>query len=73
MIERLEQQKRLTSNQWKLICTANVADLLDFFDFFLIGFWVFGYEPKGRTFEEIDATLDAPATAAASGARAPAG
>src|SRR5207244_13520798 len=39
----------------------------------LIGFWVFGFEPKGRTFEEIDATLDAPATAAASGARAPAG
>ncbi len=38
MIERLEQQKRLTSNQWKLICTANVADLLDFFDFFLIGY-----------------------------------
>ena len=32
MIERLEQQVRLTSNQWKLICTANVADLLDFFD-----------------------------------------
>ena len=31
MIERLEQQKRLTANQWKLICTANVADLLDFF------------------------------------------
>src|SRR5947208_10156381 len=38
MIERLEQQERLTSNQWKLICTANVADLLDFFDFFLIGY-----------------------------------
>src|SRR6266852_7542832 len=38
MIERLEQQTRLTSNQWKLICTANVADLLDFFDFFLIGY-----------------------------------
>ena len=37
MIERLEQQKRLTSNQWKLICTANLADLLDFFDLFLIG------------------------------------
>src|SRR5436853_6256051 len=37
MIELLEQQKKLTSNQWKLICTANVADLLDFFDFFLIG------------------------------------
>src|SRR5207302_190107 len=36
MLERLEQQKKLTANQWKLICTANVADLLDFFDFFLI-------------------------------------
>src|SRR5205823_7035132 len=34
----LEQQKKLTANQWKLICTANVADLLDFFDFFLIGY-----------------------------------
>jgi putative MFS transporter len=38
MIERLEQQEKLTANQWKLICTANVADLLDFFDFFLIGY-----------------------------------
>jgi MFS transporter, putative metabolite:H+ symporter len=38
MIELLEQQKKLTTNQWKLICTANVADLLDFFDFFLIGY-----------------------------------
>ena len=38
MFERLEQQKTLTSNQWKLICTANVADLPDFFDFFLIGY-----------------------------------
>ncbi len=35
-IERLEQQQKLTSNQWKLICTANVANLLDFFDFFLM-------------------------------------
>jgi MFS transporter, putative metabolite:H+ symporter len=38
MIERLEQQKKLTANQWKLIATANLADLLDFFDFFLIGY-----------------------------------
>lgn len=38
MIESLERQKKLTPNQWKLICTANVADLLDFFDFFLIGY-----------------------------------
>ena len=35
MIELLEQQKKLTVNQWKLICTANLADLLDFFDFYL--------------------------------------
>ena len=38
MIELLEQQKKLTANQWKLIATANLADLLDFFDFFLIGY-----------------------------------
>src|ERR1700752_695279 len=38
MIELLERQKKLTANQWKLICTANVADLLGFFDFFLIGY-----------------------------------
>src|SRR5207237_668491 len=38
MIERLEAQKKLTANQWKLICTANLADLLDFFDLFLIGY-----------------------------------
>src|SRR5215813_517621 len=38
MIDLLERQKRLTVNQWKLICTANVADLLDFFDLFLIGY-----------------------------------
>ena len=25
------------------------------------GFWVFGYEPKGRTFDEIDETLATPA------------
>jgi MFS transporter, putative metabolite:H+ symporter len=38
MIERLEQQTKLTANQWKLIVTGNLADLLDFFDFFLIGY-----------------------------------
>src|SRR6266446_3288931 len=38
VIELLERQKKLTANQWKLICTANIADLLDFFDFFLIGY-----------------------------------
>ena len=35
MIERLEQQTKLTVNQWKLIVTGNLADLLDFFDFLL--------------------------------------
>jgi putative MFS transporter len=34
----LRTTKKAYSNQWKLICTANVADLLDFFDFFLIGY-----------------------------------
>src|SRR2546425_4663190 len=37
MLERLEQQKKLTANQWKIIATANLGDMLDFFDFFLIG------------------------------------
>ena len=30
----------------------------------LIGFWVFGYEPKGRTFDDIDETLATPAARA---------
>ena len=30
----------------------------------VIGFWVFGPETKGRTFEEMDSALDRPATAA---------
>jgi putative MFS transporter len=38
MWERLEKQKTLTANQWKIIATANVGDMLDFFDFFLIGY-----------------------------------
>ena len=38
MIEYLEQQKRLTGNQWRIIATANLGDMLDFFDFFLIGY-----------------------------------
>jgi MFS transporter, putative metabolite:H+ symporter len=38
MLERLEQQKRLTANQWRIILTANLGDMLDFFDFLLIGY-----------------------------------
>jgi MFS transporter, putative metabolite:H+ symporter len=46
MLERLEQQKRLTPNQWKIIATANLGDMLDFFDFFLIGY-VLAFIVKG--------------------------
>ena len=38
MLERLEQQKKLTANQWRIILTTNLGDMLDFFDFFLIGY-----------------------------------
>ena len=36
----------------------------------VIEFWVFGFEPKGRTFEEIDDKHDMPAPAALTGGRA---
>jgi putative MFS transporter len=38
MLERLERQEKLTGNQWKIIATAGIGDMLDFFDFFLIGY-----------------------------------
>ena len=38
MHQLLERQDRLTINQWKIIATANLGDMLDFFDFFLIGY-----------------------------------
>lgn len=38
MLDRLERQEKLTANQWKIIATAGVGDMLDFFDFFLIGY-----------------------------------
>jgi putative MFS transporter len=38
MIELLENQKKLTINQWKIAGAATLGDMLDFFDFFLIGF-----------------------------------
>jgi MFS transporter, putative metabolite:H+ symporter len=38
MHQLLERQDRLTLNQWKIIATANLGDMLDFFDFFLIGY-----------------------------------
>jgi hypothetical protein len=38
----------------------------------IIGFWVFGPETKGRTFDEMDDTLDAPLAPSGTAARAPA-
>jgi putative MFS transporter len=38
MLELLEGQKKLTINQWKIFGAATLGDMLDFFDFFLIGF-----------------------------------
>ena len=38
MLDLLERQEQLTRNQWKIIATANLGDMLDFFDFFLIGY-----------------------------------
>jgi putative MFS transporter len=38
MLELLENQKKLTANQWKIAGAATLGDMLDFFDFFLIGF-----------------------------------
>jgi MFS transporter, putative metabolite:H+ symporter len=38
MLDHLENQKKLTANQWKIAAAATIGDMLDFFDFFLIGF-----------------------------------
>ncbi len=38
MLHLLEQQKKLTKNQWLIAGAATLGDMLDFFDFFLIGF-----------------------------------
>jgi putative MFS transporter len=38
MLEHLERQRSLTANQWKICAAATIGDMLDFFDFYLIGF-----------------------------------
>src|ERR1700746_1644460 len=38
MLEYLEKQERMTLNQWKIFAAATIGDMLDFFDFYLIGF-----------------------------------
>src|SRR5216683_2216704 len=38
MIELLDKQTRLTGNQYRIIAAAILGDMLEFFDYFLIGF-----------------------------------
>jgi MFS family permease len=38
MLELLERQQTLTGNQRRIICAAILGDMLEFFDYFLIGF-----------------------------------
>jgi MFS transporter, putative metabolite:H+ symporter len=38
MLELLERQTKLTANQWKIALAATIGDMIDFFDFLLIGF-----------------------------------
>lgn len=38
MLELLERQQKLTLNQKKIVFAAIVGDMLDFFDYYLIGF-----------------------------------
>src|SRR6201998_931993 len=40
MLEYLEQQTRLTGNQRRIIAAAILGDMLEFFDYFLIGYVV---------------------------------
>src|SRR5579872_939385 len=45
MLDLLENQQKLTKNQWIIAGAATLGDMLDFFDFFLISF-VLGYVVK---------------------------
>ena len=38
MFEQLEAKRSLTANQWRIIAAAIIGDMLEFFDYFLIGF-----------------------------------
>ena len=38
MLDMIERQTRLTVNQWKIVVAAILGDMLDFFDFYLIGY-----------------------------------
>jgi len=38
MFEQLEARRSLTANQWRIVAAAVIGDMLEFFDYFLIGF-----------------------------------
>ncbi|HEV2186084.1 MAG TPA: MFS transporter [Stellaceae bacterium] len=58
MLELLENQRKLTANQWKIAGAATLGDMLDFFDFFLIGFVLaFVVKDWGLTFGQSGAIL----------------
>ena len=38
MFDDMERQQRLTANQWKIFSAVVLSSMLDFFDFFLIGY-----------------------------------
>src|SRR5690242_10461921 len=38
MFDLLDEQKALTANQWRIVIAAILGDMLEFFDYFLIGF-----------------------------------
>jgi putative MFS transporter len=38
MFERLDQTRSLTANQMRIVVAAILGDMLEFFDYFLIGF-----------------------------------
>ncbi len=65
MLQLLEQQQKLTTNQWKIFAAATIGDMLDFFDFFLIGIILaFIVKPWNLTFGESGAILLASGIAA---------
>ncbi|MGH7094882.1 MAG: MFS transporter [Stellaceae bacterium] len=65
MIDALERQKKLTINQYKIFAAATIGDMLDFFDFFLIGIILaFVVKPWHLTFGEAGAILLASGIAA---------
>ena len=65
MLQALEQQKKLTINQWKIFAAATIGDMLDFFDFLLIGIILaFIVMPWQLTFGESGAILLASGIAA---------